>query len=77
MLKIKLVRTGKRNQPSYRIVVAEAKSKLQGKYLELLGHYDPLQNPHLVRINKEKYLSWIKKGAQPTKRVSSLIKAVL
>ena len=77
MLKIKLIRFGKKHQPSYRIVVVEAKSKLKGKYLEQVGSYVPLTKPHTVRIDKQKYTSWLKKGAQPTERVRSLAKKLL
>jgi len=77
MLKIKLVRVGKKHQPSYRIVVVEAKSKLNGKYLDQVGFYNPLTEPHTVRLDKQKYSGWIEKGAQPTKRVRSLAKKLL
>lgn len=74
MLKIKLQRVGKKNQPSYRIVIAEAKSKLSGKYVDLLGTYDPKTNPSSFKVDKEKYKSWLKKGAQPTKTIRLLTK---
>lgn len=74
MLKIKLQRVGKKNQPSYRIVIAEARSKLSGKYVDLLGTYDPKTNPSSFKIDKEKYKSWLKKGAQPTKTIRLLTK---
>ncbi len=77
MLKIKLVRVGKKHQPSYRIVVVEAKSKLNGKYLDQVGFYNPLTEPHTVRLDKQKYSGWIEKGAQPTERVRSLAKKLL
>lgn len=72
MLKIKLFRTGKKNQPQYRVVVVEAKSKRDGKYTELLGTYNPLQNPPAFDIDVEKYNNWVKKGAQPTDTVRKL-----
>lgn len=74
MLKVKLQRIGKRNQPVYRIIIAEAKSKLSGKYIDLLGTYDPKPNPSVFKINLNKYKSWLKKGAQPTKTIRLLIK---
>lgn len=77
MLKVKLVRTGKKKQPSYRIVVAPARSKLNGRYLEVIGFYDPLPQPHVVRLEKEKYLEWLKKGAQPTSQVRRLVGKLL
>lgn len=73
MLKIKLSKTGKRNQPSFRIVVAEAKSKRDGKYVDLLGHYQPLAAKNKVKVNQIKYKDWIKKGAQPTTTVKRLV----
>ncbi|OGY18070.1 MAG: 30S ribosomal protein S16 [Candidatus Chisholmbacteria bacterium RIFCSPHIGHO2_12_FULL_49_9] len=74
MLKIKLFPTGKRNQRKYRIVVAVDRSKSNGKYFENLGIYDPLTEPATVRINKERYNAWLKKGAQPTQTVRLLEK---
>ena len=74
MLKIKLARFGRRNQPEYRIVVNEAKDKRDGKYVELLGHYAPTQTPKLLKVDLEKYRAWLVKGAQPTDTVASLVK---
>lgn len=72
MLKIKLSRTGKTHEPHYRIVVVEAKSKRDGKYVENLGHYSPL-NKQLV-LDTVRFEDWKKKGAQPTTTVASLAK---
>jgi small subunit ribosomal protein S16 len=74
MLKIKLARFGKRNQPHYRIVVNEARSKRDGAYVALLGQYAPTQNPKILKIDLKEYQEWIKKGAQPTDTVASLAK---
>lgn len=74
MLKIKLTRLGKRNQPHYRVVVNEAKTRRDGKYVDMLGHYNPLVNPAEIVIDMEKYTSWLKKGAQPTETVAQLAK---
>lgn len=74
MLKIRLSKTGKRNQPSFRIVVQEAQSKRDGKYIDHLGYYNPRQEPAEFRLDKKKYQEWIKKGAQPTPTVKSLAK---
>ncbi|MBT3250117.1 MAG: 30S ribosomal protein S16 [Candidatus Pacebacteria bacterium] len=74
MLKIKLVRFGKRNQPHYRIVIQEARTKRDGKYTAKIGHYAPTQNPKILEINMEEYKKWIAKGAQPTETVASLAK---
>lgn len=74
MLKVKLTRTGKRNQVHYRIVVNEARDKRDGKYVENLGYYAPVQNPKLLEINIERYNYWIGQGAQPTDTVAALVK---
>lgn len=74
MVRIKLSRTGKKNQPSYRIIVAEARSKRDGKTIDSLGSYQPIQNPPAIVLDKIKYQEWIKRGAQPTKTVSGIYK---
>lgn len=72
MLKIKLSRTGKKNQPSYRIVIAEAKSKRDGKCVEVLGFYNPLTKPPTIKFNQKRLKYWLDCGAQPTKTVRAL-----
>lgn len=72
MLKIKLTRLGKRSQPFYRIVVAEARSKRDGQYVDQLGTYNPGANPAAVTLDTNKYLSWVQKGAIPTQTVKNL-----
>ena len=74
MLKIKLARFGKKNQPHYRIVVNEARSKRDGAYTALLGHYAPTQTPKLLKIDMKEYKAWLVKGAQPTDTVAELAK---
>ena len=74
MLKIKLARFGKRNQPHYRIVINEARTKRDGKYIALIGHYAPTQTPKMLKIDMKAYKEWIRKGAQPTETVASLAK---
>ena len=74
MLKIKLARFGKKNQPHYRVIVNEARSKRDGQSVALLGHYAPTQTPKVLQIDMEAYNGWIKKGAQPTDTVASLAK---
>lgn len=74
MLKIKLQRRGKKNQPSYRIIVQEARTKNSGTYVDLLGTYDPLEEPYALKLDKDKYNSWLKKGARPTDTVRKLAK---
>lgn len=72
MVKIKLARSGKRNQPSYRIVVQEAREKRDGRAIEILGFYQPTRNPAHVRLDKTRYHFWINHGAVPTSTVLQL-----
>ena len=74
MLKVKLARFGKRNQPHYRIVVNEARDKRDGSYVALVGHYAPTQVPKTLEVNMEEYKKWISQGAQPTDTVAALVK---
>ncbi|MBI2009956.1 MAG: 30S ribosomal protein S16 [Candidatus Chisholmbacteria bacterium] len=73
MLKIRLTRTGKRGQPSYRVVVKERRSKRDGGSVEILGTYDPLPHPSLIHLNVERYHYWLSKGALPSPTVQSLV----
>ena len=75
MLAIKLMRTGAKKRPSYRVVVKEKQSKRDGAYLENLGTYNPTRNPAEIKLNLERVNYWIVKGAQPTETVNRLIKA--
>ncbi len=74
MLRIRLSRTGKKSQPSFRIVVAEHTNAVKGKYMELLGHYVPSVNPKIFEFKKERIEYWISKGAKPSDTVASLLK---
>lgn len=75
MLAIKLMRTGAKKRPSYRVVVKEKQSKRDGAYLENLGTYNPTRNPAEIKLDLTRVNYWIEKGAQPTDTVSRLIKA--
>lgn len=68
------MRIGKKNQPYYRIVVAEAKSKRNGRVVETIGNYNPIPKPTLVKLNKDRFLYWLNHGAQPTETVRFLAK---
>jgi small subunit ribosomal protein S16 len=65
---------GKKKQPIYKIVVADARSPRDGKFLEALGLYNPLTNPHTVDVKEERILYWLSNGAQPTNTVKSLLR---
>ena len=73
-VKLRLRRMGKKKQPIYKIVVADARSPRDGKFLEALGLYNPLTNPHTVDVKEERILYWLSKGAQPTNTVKSLLR---
>jgi small subunit ribosomal protein S16 len=74
MLAISLMRMGAKGKPYYRVVVKEKRSKRDGKYIELLGTYNPMKNPAEVKLNNERVQYWIGVGAQPTQTAASLIK---
>jgi small subunit ribosomal protein S16 len=73
MLRIRLSRTGKKKQPSYRVVVANIESKRDGRIVERLGHYNPLVDPIEYRIEEDRALYWLSVGAQPTDAVRRLL----
>ncbi len=72
MLKIRLSRVGKKKQPTYRVVVADARSTRDGKVVEVLGHYNPRTEPTTFVCDADKARDWLTKGAQPTERVARL-----
>jgi len=74
MLAISLMRMGAKGKPYYRVVVKEKRSKRDGKYLELLGTYNPMVEPAEIKLNNERVQYWVGVGAQPTQTVASLIK---
>jgi small subunit ribosomal protein S16 len=76
MLKIRLRRTGRKDQPSYRIVVADSRSPRDGRFVENIGHYNPLTDPETVVVNKDRALHWVSVGAQPTEAVERMLKKV-
>ncbi len=73
MLRIRLSRTGKKRQPSYRVVVAEKEAKRDGRVVERIGHYNPLTNPAEFRIDEARALYWLSVGAQPSDAVRVLL----
>lgn len=74
MVKIRLKRVGAKKQPFYRVVVADARSPRNGKFIEEIGYYNPLTDPVEVKIDGEKAKAWISNGAQPTETVKALLK---
>ena len=74
MVKIRLTRTGRHYDASYRIVVADSRSPRDGRFIEQIGFYNPLTNPAEIKIDAEKAKTWLANGAQPTETVRSLLK---
>jgi small subunit ribosomal protein S16 len=72
MVKIRLRRMGAKKQPTYRFVVADARSPRDGRFLEILGHYNPRTEPKTLVVNAEKAKEWLAKGAQPSDPVRRL-----
>ena len=72
--KIRLARAGAKKRPFYQIVVADGRSRRDGSFIENVGTYDPTKNPAAVKLNEEKALAWLVKGAQPTDTVRQLLK---
>ncbi len=73
MLKIRLSRVGKKKQPEYRVVIADARAARDGAYVDIVGHYNPRTEPTTIELDEDKVRSWLSKGAQPTERVAKLI----
>ena len=73
-VKLRLMRMGKKKQPTYRVVAADGRSPRDGRFIELVGVYDPRAEPSVVRIDNDKAVAWLRKGAQPTERVAQLLK---
>lgn len=74
MLSIRLRRTGSTKRPYYRVVVADSRAWRDGRFIEVLGHYDPRRSPAVVKIDAERARHWIGKGAQASDTVRSLLK---
>ncbi|MDQ1359552.1 MAG: small subunit ribosomal protein [Acidimicrobiaceae bacterium] len=73
-VKLRLMRMGKKKQPTYRIVAADSRSPRDGRFIEILGTYQPRADPSVILIDAEKAAKWLADGAQPTERVAKLLK---
>ena len=73
MVKLRLMRMGKKKQPTYRVVAADSRSPRDGRFIEILGHYNPRTEPSEVVIDNDKAVAWLRKGAQPTETVARLL----
>jgi len=72
-VRLRLKRTGRKNQPSYKVVAADSRSPRDGRFIESVGTYNPLRNPAEIKFNEEKAFKWLKRGALPTDTVRSLL----
>jgi len=73
LVKIRLTRVGSKKKPLYRIVAADSRSPRDGKFLEILGFYDPRKKPHILEVDKERVNHWFNNGAIATDRVGKLL----
>jgi small subunit ribosomal protein S16 len=74
VVKLRLMRMGKTKQPTYRLVATDSRSPRDGRFIEILGTYDPRAEPSRVQIDNDKAVSWLRQGAQPTEQVQKLLK---
>lgn len=72
-VKLRLTRVGKTKQPQYRIVAADSRSPRDGRFIEILGHYNPRTEPSTLSVDNDKAVKWLSEGAQPTERVLKLL----
>ena len=73
MVKLRLRRAGKKKQPIYKIVVADSRAARTGKFIESIGQYNPLANPMMITLDEQRLFTWLKRGAQPTDTMRSLL----
>jgi small subunit ribosomal protein S16 len=73
-VKLRLMRMGKKKQPTYRVVAADARSPRDGRFIEIVGTYEPRADPSVIQINSARAIKWLQDGAQPTETVGKLLK---
>ncbi len=73
-VKLRLMRMGKKKQPTYRVVAADGRSPRDGRFIEIVGTYDPRAEPSVVKLDNDKAVDWLRKGARPTEPVAKLLK---
>jgi small subunit ribosomal protein S16 len=76
MVRIRLRRTGQKGQPSFRLVIADKESPRDGRFLEIVGSYNPRTEPATLNIKEDRIFEWLNKGAQPSESVAQLFKTV-
>jgi len=72
-VKLRLMRVGKKKQPTYRVVAADTTSPRDGRFIEVLGTYDPRAEPSVVKIDTDRAVDWLSRGARPSERVKKLL----
>src|SRR5262245_60637041 len=73
---LRLMRAGAKKRPFYRIVAADSRRQRDGRFIEILGHYNPIATPHTLVVEKERAEQWIANGAQPSEQVASLLRTI-
>ncbi len=73
-VKLRLMRMGKKKQPTYRVVAADGRSPRDGRFIEAIGTYEPRAEPSVVKVDNDRAVAWLRKGAQPTEPVQKLLK---
>ena len=74
-VKLRLTRVGSKKNPIYRVVAADSRAPRDGRFIEIVGHYNPQPDPSLIELDEAKIKDWLSKGAQPTDSVKRLLKA--
>ena len=74
MVRIRLMRMGAKKRPFYRVVVADSRSPRDGRFIENIGRYHPLEEPSLIQIDEDRALYWLRNGARPSEQVENLLK---
>jgi small subunit ribosomal protein S16 len=72
---LRLMRAGAKKRPFYRVVAADSRRQRDGRFLEILGHYDPIAQPHTLVLQQDRVEEWLGKGAQPSEQVASLLRS--
>lgn len=75
MVRLRLRRVGSKAQPSYRIIAADKEAPRDGRFLEILGHYNPRTEPATIQLNEERIFDWLRKGAQPSESVGQVFRS--
>lgn len=75
MVRIRLTRVGAKKQPSYRVIVADQRSPRDGRFIEIVGHYNPRNDPATMDMQEDRVLFWLQRGAQPSEPVARMLKS--